>query len=68
MADLSKKEWENYEKPEHAKVYKNIATVMHKGIQPEEVADFYTKWADGFEYDKVNEASPEKMYFRTRAV
>ena len=53
MADLSKKEWENYKDPEHSKVYKNIANVMHKGIKPEEVADFYSHWADGDEYDKV---------------
>ena len=53
MADLSKKEWEHYQDPNHSLVFKNIATVMHKGIKPEEVAEFYSKWADGDEYDKV---------------
>lgn len=52
MADLSKKEWEHYQDPNHSLVFKNIATVMHKGIKPEEVAEFYSKWADGDEYDK----------------
>ena len=55
MADLSKKEWEKYEKSEEAKVFKNIATVMHKGIQPVEVAEFYDKWADdNNQYEKVD--------------
>jgi len=55
MADLSKKEWEKYEKSEEAKVFKNIATVMHKGIQPGEVAEFYDKWADdNNQYEKVD--------------
>jgi hypothetical protein len=56
MADLSKKEWEKYEKLEEANVFKNIATVMHKGIQPVEVAEFYDKWADdNNQYEKVNQ-------------
>lgn len=53
MADLSKKEWEKYERPEHSHVYKQIATVMHKGIKPEEVAQFYDKWAENRGYEKV---------------
>lgn len=57
MADLSKREWENYEDPAHSKVYKNIATVMHKGITPGEVAGFYSEWANGDEYEK--ELPPE---------
>ena len=54
MADLSKREWENYGDPAHSKVYKNIATVMHKGITPGEVAEFYSEWANGDEYEKVS--------------
>ncbi|XP_060585644.1 methyltransferase-like protein 27 [Ruditapes philippinarum] len=57
--DLSAKEWEKYGKPEHSHVYKQIATVMHKGIKPEEVAKFYDTWADGREYE--NEL-PEDVY------
>lgn len=52
MADLSQKEWEKYARPEHSHVYKQIATVMHKGIKPDEVANFYDKWADDLEYEK----------------
>lgn len=59
MADLTTNEWEKYEKPEQAHVYKQIATVMHKGIKPEEVADFYSKWADELEYEKE---LPEDVY------
>jgi hypothetical protein len=51
--DLSAKEWEKYGKPEHSHVYKQIATVMHKGIKPEEVAKFYDTWAEGREYENV---------------
>ncbi|WAR10531.1 MET27-like protein [Mya arenaria] len=52
MADLSKKEWEHYERPEQSHVFKQIATVMRKGISPEEVAEFYSKWAGDLEYEK----------------
>ncbi|KAL4228392.1 Methyltransferase domain [Mactra antiquata] len=52
MADLSKKEWEKYEEPQESHVYKQIATVMQKGISPDEVAEFYSKWASGLEYEK----------------
>lgn len=57
MADLSQKEWQKYAEPAAAHVCQQIATVMHKGIKPEEVADFYNKWADGYEYEK--ELPPE---------
>lgn len=53
MADLSKKEWEKYDQPEQAEVYRKIANVMKKDIKPDEVADFYNKWADNNEYEKV---------------
>lgn len=59
MADLSKKEWETYKKPEHSHVCKQIATVMHKGIKPDEVAQFYDQWAEGREYEKE---LPEDVY------
>ncbi|KAL3836906.1 hypothetical protein ACJMK2_022312 [Sinanodonta woodiana] len=54
MADLSKKEWEKYQDPGQAHVYKNIATVMQKGIEPAQVSDFYSKWAgdeNGYEQE-----------------
>lgn len=54
MADLTKREWENYKKPEHAHVYKQIATVMRKGISPEEVKQIYSEWANDLEYEKVD--------------
>ena len=60
MADLSKKEWEKYEKLEEANVFKNIATVMHKGIQPVEVAEFYDKWAD--DNNQYEKELPEEVY------
>ena len=54
MADLSKKEWENYEQPGHSKVFKNISTVMQKGISATDVADYYSDWANNQnEYEKV---------------
>ncbi|KAH3701852.1 demethylmenaquinone methyltransferase-like isoform X1 [Dreissena polymorpha] len=59
MADLSQKEWDRFEKPEHSHVYKQIATVMHKGISQEEVAQFYSKWADDLQYEKE---LPEDVY------
>ena len=55
MADLSKKEWEGYDQQGHKLVYKNISTVQRKGARPDEVAEFYSNWAENNnEYDKVS--------------